>query len=196
MNETYQRMVGYYQEGHWPWDSDLPPPEVIAVMADLPVGRALDLGSGLGRAARYMAQRGWQVEAVDFVPQAIEIARSRSAEFSNINYHVGSIIELDFLEPGFDFALDVGCGHSLDSADLPQYRDHLLRLLKPQALFLLYGRLRSPDMGADGPSGFDESALLTTFQQGFELSKVERGETTMGENIWKSAWYWFVRSAE
>src|SRR5215469_15049772 len=35
-------------------------------LADLPPGRALDLGAGEGRNAIWLAERGWQVTAVDF----------------------------------------------------------------------------------------------------------------------------------
>jgi SAM-dependent methyltransferase len=43
--------------------------------ADLPPGRALDLGSGEGRNAIWLAARGWRVTAVDF--SAIATERSR-----------------------------------------------------------------------------------------------------------------------
>ena len=39
---------------------------VVEELADLPPGRALDLGTGEGRNAIWLAERGWQVTAVDF----------------------------------------------------------------------------------------------------------------------------------
>ena len=42
---------------------------------DLPPGRALDLACGEGRNARWLAERGWQVTAMDFSPVAIEKGR-------------------------------------------------------------------------------------------------------------------------
>lgn len=39
---------------------------VAAELADLPPGRALDLAAGEGRNALWLAERGWQVTAVDF----------------------------------------------------------------------------------------------------------------------------------
>ena len=47
-------------------------------VADLPPGRALDLACGEGRNARWLADRGWQVTAVDFSPVAIGKARQVS----------------------------------------------------------------------------------------------------------------------
>jgi SAM-dependent methyltransferase len=45
-------------------------------LADLEPGRALDLACGEGRNARWLAERGWQVTAMDFSPVAIEKARN------------------------------------------------------------------------------------------------------------------------
>lgn len=42
-------------------------------------GRALDLASGNGRHAIFLAQEGWEVTAVDSAPAAIELIRTRAA---------------------------------------------------------------------------------------------------------------------
>ena len=38
---------------------------LVQEVADLPPGRALDLGAGEGRNAIWLAERGWRVTAVD-----------------------------------------------------------------------------------------------------------------------------------
>jgi SAM-dependent methyltransferase len=48
--------------------------------ADLPPGRALDVGAGEGRTALWLAQRGWAVRAIDFSSVGIEKGRRRAAE--------------------------------------------------------------------------------------------------------------------
>jgi len=54
---------------------------VAGELADLPPGRALDLGTGEGRNAIWLAERGWQVTAVDFsaagLAKAARLAGSR-----------------------------------------------------------------------------------------------------------------------
>lgn len=42
----------------------------------LPPGRALDLGAGEGRNARWLAERGWTVTAVDFSAEAVALLRA------------------------------------------------------------------------------------------------------------------------
>src|SRR4051812_9854296 len=49
---------------------------VAAELADLSPGRALDLAAGEGRNALWLAERGWQVTAVDFSRVGLEKARA------------------------------------------------------------------------------------------------------------------------
>jgi len=53
---------------------------VVAELAGLPPGRALDLGCGEGRNAIWLAERGWQVSAVDFSPVGLDKARRLAGE--------------------------------------------------------------------------------------------------------------------
>jgi SAM-dependent methyltransferase len=46
--------------------------QVSAIIGDWPPGRALDLGAGEGRHAIWLAERGWQVTAVDFSAVGLE----------------------------------------------------------------------------------------------------------------------------
>ena len=52
-------------------------PTMAEVAADLPPGRALDLGCGEGGDVLWLAERGWQVTGVDISPTAV--ARGRAA---------------------------------------------------------------------------------------------------------------------
>jgi SAM-dependent methyltransferase len=48
-------------------------------LASAKPGRGLDLASGEGRNAIWLAERGWEMTAVDFSPVALERGRSRSS---------------------------------------------------------------------------------------------------------------------
>jgi len=56
-----------------------PSPVVVAAVAALPPGRALDLAAGVGRHAVWLAERGWRVTAVDYSDVAIGKARDLAA---------------------------------------------------------------------------------------------------------------------
>ncbi len=60
----------------WPLEPNV---HVAGVLADAPAGRALDWAAGEGRHALWLAERGWQVTAVDFSSVAIDRGRQRAA---------------------------------------------------------------------------------------------------------------------
>lgn len=197
MQESMERFRERYATGNIPWDAQLPPPEIEALVSQLQIGRALDLGCGYGRTAIYLAQHGWEVDGVDFVPQAIAEAKRRAAETGvgqQIHFWQGSVAEMDFLNGRYDLAIDIGCMHSLNPPLQAAYRDELLRLLRPGATYLLFARLSHPDDDpADGPSGIDEAALRTLFAS-FTLQKSEIGVTEGEDYSWRSGWFWYVRT--
>ncbi len=62
-----------------PIESTEPDPTLAAVVAELRPGTALDLGSGDGRNAVWLAQAGWTVTGADFSVVALERAAARAA---------------------------------------------------------------------------------------------------------------------
>lgn len=193
----FERLQQLYAVGSVPWDHQEPPPEVITTAANLSPGRALDLGTGLGRAALYLARLGWQVDGVDFVPQAVMEATRRAAAAGlaqPVHFYAGSVAALDFLAGPYDFALDVGCAHGLNAAELGAYHAELLRLLRPGAGYLLFAHLNDAAAAPDAQRWLDESRLRGLFADGFTLERVEYGETTVQNNPpWRSAWFWWRR---
>lgn len=195
-----ERFAERYASGEVPWDDVLPPPEVMAQADDLEPGRALDLGCGYGRTSIYLAQHGWRVDGVDFVPQAIDGARARAADAGvseRINFHVHSVSELDFLDGPYDLAVDVGCLHALDEEEQRGYARGVRNLLRPGGRYLLFARLRQPTADdEEGPRGIPEETIYALFAADFRLERVEHGETeAVDRPAWASGWFWFVHAA-
>lgn len=167
------------------WDTGITPPEVMEVIETqkLPTGRALDLGCGTGTNSIYLAQHGWQVVGIDYVAQAIAAAKSKAAAAGiKADFFQADVTHLDFLKPPFDYALDLGCFHSLSAGHRPAYVTGLNRLLRPGALFMCYAFKPEAPMG--GISIEDMQAL---FNDTFMTVKIEHGTGT------PSAWYTFAR---
>lgn len=193
----FDRLLEFYQAGNVPWDQQLPPPEVLATAPALPVGRALDVGCGFGRASLYLASFGWQVDGVDFIPQAVTEANARASRAGLADaarfYH-GSVTQMDFLTGQYDLALDVGCAHGLDAAELGAYHRELCRLLKPGALYMLFAHLTDANPDPDARRWLDETHLRQVFGDGFALERVEYGQTQVRDQApWRSGWFWFRR---
>jgi len=180
-----------YQTGPVPWDDPEPPPEVQSLAATLSPGRALDLGCGPGRASIYLARLGWQVDGVDFVPEAIELARQRAAEagVNGVTFHLGPVTAMPHLTGPYDLALDVGCAHNFSEAELGAYQAELRRLVRPGGFYLLFAHLGETETDR----WLWEPTLQRVFADSFRLIRAEYGQTTVREETWSSAWFWFER---
>lgn len=201
MNEQEEallaEMTNRYAGQQLPWNAELPPPEVLALVDVLPPGRMLDLGCGLGRACRYLAQHGWQCDGIDFVEQAIVTARRRAVDAGvaeRVTFHLSSVAAVDFLQPPYDLVIDVGCLHAQAEDVCIAYARQVERLLRPGGLFLLFAHIR--DDAADTASRWLTAARIDAlFEPGFVIERLERGTTTVGDNTWPSAWYWLRRKS-
>src|SRR6266852_4951120 len=103
-----------YLVGFKPWDSGVPPPQLVAVVegsdALLPQ-KALDLGCGTGTNSIYMARHGWDVTGIDFVPRAVSVAKRKAAEAqASPRLMVGDVTRLTELGIGTDYSLLLDLG--------------------------------------------------------------------------------------
>jgi SAM-dependent methyltransferase len=116
-----------YLFGFKPWDSGVPPPELVSVVEgkdSLAPGKALDLGCGTGTNCVYLAQHGWKANGVDFVPRAIRAARRKAAAARvSPRFVVGDVTRMTELDvgAGYDLVLHIGCFHSIPDAGRDAY---------------------------------------------------------------------------
>ena len=119
------------------------PDESLASYIDrglLTPGRALDLGCGPGRNALHLASLGFQVDAVDLSPQAVDWARERARESGvDISFHCGDAFALTASELSgpYDLIHDSGCFHHLPPHRRISYLSLLERVLAPGGHFSL-----------------------------------------------------------
>jgi SAM-dependent methyltransferase len=139
-----------YRLGFKPWDTGVSPPELQQLIEGTgarPAGKALDLGCGTGTNSIYMANHGWQVTGVDFVPRAIEIAKAKASESnSSPRFLVGDVTRLGELGVGngFTLVLDLGCFHSIPDAHRDAYVRGVTAATAPGADMLVWGFYRPP----------------------------------------------------
>ena len=178
----------HYLFGKAPWDSGIAPPELVRALTERPAGNALDLGCGTGTNVRYLAERGWRVTGIDFIPAAIAKAK-RKTRGLDVTLLTGDVTKLESLplDGPFDLALDMGCWHSLEEAGRRKYAAGLARWMKSGGLFMLYAFQPGPE---SNQWGLPKDAVIATFGPHFTLTDYEQGQGR------PSAWYYFNRIAD
>ncbi|MEV8371517.1 methyltransferase domain-containing protein [Kribbella sp. NPDC056861] len=139
-----------YRESTRIW-SGKPNVELVGEVSDLKPGSALDLGSGEGGDAIWLAQQGWRVTAVD----VSEVALSRAAQHAE-EAGVADRITWQQHELGKSFpegTFDLVSAQFLHSTvDLP--REEILRTaaeaVAPGGVLLIEGHLDWPDAAKHG----------------------------------------------
>jgi SAM-dependent methyltransferase len=87
-----------------------PNPHLVSDTANLAAGSALDIGAGEGADAIWLAQRGWDVTAVDISPVALERGRKQADELaaataSRIRWLQADVTEWEPPAASFDLVL-------------------------------------------------------------------------------------------
>lgn len=173
-----------------PWDSGITPPELREFIQKHPAGRALDLGCGTGTNTLALAEAGWQVTGVDFVPRALQQARRKAqAAGVTVTFLQEDVSRLSQAQGPFDLALDIGCFHGLPATQRESYLQNLQRILAPDGHWLLY--LMRKEKEEDPGPGLTESEIQRLTQI-FQLSRRENGRDPRGR---LSCWLWFEKHA-
>lgn len=127
-----------YAEGNIPWDSGKPSEELLRVLnaGKLTGKTALEIGCGTGTNAIELARRGFEITAVDFVDEAIRIARSKAAKAEvKIDFRVADALNQDLGGP-YDVLFDRGVYHGLRMVDIAKFQNILKRVTRPGSWYL------------------------------------------------------------
>jgi SAM-dependent methyltransferase len=150
---------------------------LVAEVAGLPPGRALDLACGAGRNAVWLAEQGWTVTAADFSDVGLENARRLAAERG---------VEVEWLQadlrqwqpPGLAFDLVVVLYLQLPAEERRLVLAAAAAAVAPGGTLLVVGHdLENLNGGWGGPK--DPSVLFTPGDvagelPGLEIEKAER----------------------
>jgi len=175
-----------------PWDTGITPPEVYQFLEENSPGIALDLGCGTGTNALTIADYGWKVTGIDYVPKAIRIARRKARQAGladRVKSQVGDVLDLNSLEGKHDLVLDIGCFHSFSGMDIDRYARNVLNNLSPGGSLLLYAHLKKDPGSSHGASEEDISVL------GKFLPLIQRQDGDEGASR-PSAWFHFQKETK
>jgi SAM-dependent methyltransferase len=178
-----------------PWHREQPALLEQAVAERGTPGRALDVGCGQGVHATYLAQQGYSVVGLDFVPAALEAARVRAEDAGvAVELHECDVVDYHTTVP-FDIVLDSGCLHHLPKPKVSAYRRRLDDWLAPGGDFVLVhfahrGRIPIPK----GPNHLTHDQAVALFAP-FELQAADEitFDVPLPMGPMRAGVYWFSR---
>src|SRR4026207_889432 len=154
------------------WDLGGPTPvfKRLILSKQLIPGRMIVLGAGRGHDAREFARHGFPVTAVDFASQAVDEMRRLASPEAPVEILQHDIFTLpENLNNSFDYVLEYTCFCAIDPKRRSEYADLVMRLLKPNGIYIdlafpLDGRKGGP------PFAVTDSEIMQLFQErGFKL---------------------------
>ncbi len=112
--------------------------------------RSLDLGSGVGKNAIYLAKNGSDVIGIELSPTAIDIAKQRAREDGVlVDFRRGSIGKTyPFDDASFDLILDIMSSNSLNEKERETYVRESSRVLKPGGHMIIRTLCKDGDKNA------------------------------------------------
>lgn len=106
-------------------------------MDGLPVAgaRVLEVGSGRGGGARYVARyfAPSTVTGLDYSADTVRLARSLNSDASNLAFEVGDAESLPFADGAFDIVVNIESSHCY--GDMPRFAREVARVLAPGGWF-------------------------------------------------------------
>lgn len=181
-----------------PWAHDEPTLFLAELCARRKPGRALDIGCGAGTDSVYLAQRGWEVTALDFIPKALEFTAARAREAGvSLTTVQADITSWQAGQP-YDLVLDHGLLHNLDPAHHAAYRQTVLKALAPDGDFILlhwHPLFPGQGNGKMGPRRVSREDIKTFFapelQERFHAREEFEDLPAIAGGGMTQAYYWF-----
>jgi ubiquinone/menaquinone biosynthesis C-methylase UbiE len=160
-----------------PWNAGGPDADLMRLVqaGTIPVGQALDIGTGLGHDAVFLIRHGFNVIGIDISPTAVVLARKNASTAGLFGFfQEGDIRQIPIEDQFIDFAYDRGCFHVLEPHDRPKAVGEVHRVLRKGGLYLL--RVFSDkEPAGDGPHRFTRKELEDLFKEKFKILQFWEG---------------------
>ena len=189
----------HYRRGTPPWETGRHSEELQRVIADDQIEpcRVVELGCGSGINAVWLAQKGFDVTAIDISTLAIERAKQRAAEANvSVQFILADVLDLPGQFGPFPFVFDRGCYHAVRRSDVQGFLRTLRQVTTPRSLGLfLTGNARDPHEPGQGPPVVSAEEIQAELGSVFEILRLREFEFDQVETDCRQflAWSCFVR---
>jgi cyclopropane fatty-acyl-phospholipid synthase-like methyltransferase len=168
--------------GKAPWDIGKPQ-GVIAESVDLVTSPVLDAGCGTGENALFLAARGHQVTGLDFVDEAIRMARRKAAERGlSVEFQVKDAMTLGDWDQRFATVIDSGLFHVFSDEDRVRYVAGLTQVTEPGGRLLLLC-FSDEEPGSQGPRRVSQREIRSAFDEGWTVEEIRAGHMDVRRDL-------------
>ncbi|MBY0547318.1 MAG: class I SAM-dependent methyltransferase [Candidatus Obscuribacterales bacterium] len=194
-----------YVDSNTPWDSGTPSEVLSAFLDDENVqpGRALELGCGTGTNAIFLAQRGFEVTAVDLSATAIKMAKEKAEKAGcNVNFVQADVTALPDIGAPFPFVFDRGTYHVVRGINLEGLQSTLSHVVARGGFYLVLAGSANENAPPDnGPPRVTAHDLCRELEgTAFDLVRLEEsnfhGIRIEGQEYKPVAWKAILRRRE
>lgn len=194
-----------YIDADTPWDSGVPSVWLREFLEEGLVKPCcvLELGCGTGTNAIFLAERGFEVTAVDLSDEALLRARKKSEDKGlSITFHQADVTTSLDLGRQFPFVFDRGTYHSVRNLNLKGFQQTLERAVSPGGYyFVLVGNANETAPPELGPPRVTAAELCAELEfDTFDLVRLEEtifhGVRIGGSEYTPLAWKVLLRRRE
>ncbi len=173
-----------------PWEAFKPPSRLVKLIdaGKIRLGKAIDLGCGLGTNAVYLARKGFEVTALDVSETALKYAsRQTEKEKVKVDFVKGFAHKLDFPDKTFTLVFDRGCFHHIPPELREEYIKGVHRVLVDKGSYYL--EAFSAECVFDFGEKFSKEDLQKLFGGRFNIIFIEemRNKNPEGEVVLNAA---------
>jgi SAM-dependent methyltransferase len=169
-----------YASGELPWDTGKPEPLLVefVTLGRIRPTRTLEIGTGTGTNALWLAERGFDVLGIDVATLAIERA---IAKLDGRDLHC-RFAALDFLvasppEGSFEFVFDRGCFHVFDEPEeRARFAARVAATLVPGSLWLSFIGSTEGGLREMGPPQRSAREVVLAIEPALEIVELRAAE--------------------
>ena len=172
--EEWERIYREYPLEEIPWHSDEPADYLVDLLKKkkVKIGLALDVCSGAGTNAVYLAKKGFEVTGIDISQTAIKLAKKRAEEkgvSKKCEFFSGDVTEMKIPKNKYDFIFDRGCYHHISREDKPKFAKIISDALKGGKYFLICFSDKNPPW----EKNVSKEEIRGNFSKYFKIGKIK-----------------------
>lgn len=168
--------------GKAPWDIGKPQ-GAIAESVDLVTSPVLDAGCGTGENALFLAASGHHVTGIDFVDEAIRMARHKAAERGlTMEFQVKDAMTLGDWDKRFATVIDCGLFHVFSDEDRVRYVAGLTHVTEPGGRLLLLC-FSDEEPGTHGPRRVSQREIRAAFDDAWTVEEIRAGHADVRPDL-------------